>query len=374
MANIDTSFSPPRFRWPAKSQLSSAGKRVAEFLAVGGATLLLLPFAIWGPEDSAFGFTGFAIASMWLVYVLNDPHFAASYVIFYRDIKNKLTGNGYAFAEQWRYWSAGIVMPSALIGWIAISLITETVWMMSFMVQLMFILVGWHYIKQGFGVLIVLSARRGVFFSGWDRRILLTHAYSAWAYAWSNAERYAISDTMDGVPYSSFQTPDALFYLCAAVFWTSGAAMIVLLVRKFWTERKIPPVTPFTGFFVTIYLWQVLFGEWEALAFLIPALHSLQYLVFVSHLEVNRSKDKSRGQKPWVWPARIAFFTVTSLGLGWLLFHGAPDHLDNTVEYNWEVLGPTIFLAAISTFVNIHHYLMDNVIWRRGNPDMAYLK
>jgi len=25
-------------------------------------------------------------------------------------------------------------------------------------------------------------------------------------------------------------------------------------------------------------------------------------------------------------------------------------------------------------FVNIHHYFMDNVIWRRDNPDMRFLR
>ncbi|MGC4092873.1 MAG: hypothetical protein QM756_34310 [Polyangiaceae bacterium] len=49
--------------------------------------------------------------------------------------------------------------------------------------QAMFVLVGWHYVKQSFGVLSVLSARRGVRFSLGERRVVLAHCISAWLFA-----------------------------------------------------------------------------------------------------------------------------------------------------------------------------------------------
>ena len=36
-------------------------------------------------------------------------------------------------------------------------------------------------------------------------------------------------------------------------------------------------------------------------------------------------------------------------------------------------LGPTPYFAAIYAFVNIHHYFMDTVIWRRDNPATRHL-
>jgi hypothetical protein len=36
-------------------------------------------------------------------------------------------------------------------------------------------------------------------------------------------------------------------------------------------------------------------------------------------------------------------------------------------------VGPTPYLAAITAAVNIHHYFMDWVIWRRGEPEMRHL-
>jgi hypothetical protein len=38
-----------------------------------------------------------------------------------------------------------------------------------------------------------------------------------------------------------------------------------------------------------------------------------------------------------------------------------------------DPLGTTPYLAAIGTFVNLHHYFMDWVIWRRENPEIRHL-
>jgi hypothetical protein len=37
-------------------------------------------------------------------------------------------------------------------------------------------------------------------------------------------------------------------------------------------------------------------------------------------------------------------------------------------------MGATPYFAALYTFVNLHHYFMDHVIWRRDNPLTRYLR
>ena len=67
---------------------------------------------------------------------------------------------------------------------------------------------------------------------------------------------------------------------------------------------------------------------------------------------------------------------VTALGLGWVLFHGAPAALDELLvprRSRSTDLGATPYFAALYTVVNIHHYFMDHVIWRRDNPKTRYL-
>jgi hypothetical protein len=59
--------------------------------------------------------------------------------------------------------------------------------------------------------------------------------------------------------------------------------------------------------------------------------------------------------------------------LGFLGFYGLPFALANLVPYNKAVLGPSLFMFACYIFINVHHYFLDNVMWRRGNPDMKYV-
>jgi hypothetical protein len=75
---------------------------------------------------------------------------------------------------------------------------------------------------------------------------------------------------------------------------------------------------------------------------------------------------------------RVGVLAVSALGLGWVLFHGAPAALDDILvprraRLSSPMLGPTPYFAAIYTFVNVHHFFMDYVIWRRDNPETRYL-
>ena len=68
---------------------------------------------------------------------------------------------------------------------------------------------------------------------------------------------------------------------------------------------------------------------------------------------------------------RLGVLALSALALGWFLFRGAPSFLDASIlsrskgAGTTDPLGETPYFAAIFVIVNIHHYFMDNVIWRR---------
>src|SRR6185437_8747194 len=114
--------------------------------------------------------------------------------------------------------------------------------------------------------------------------------------------------------------------------------------------------------------------------YVIPALHSVQYLYFVWLLRSGEAKEKEG--PPWFETSartRLGILAASALGLGWLFFHGAPSALDDLLVPRPHrfapdpPLGPTPYLAAIYSFVNVHHFVMDAVIWRRDNPETRYL-
>jgi hypothetical protein len=134
------------------------------------------------------------------------------------------------------------------------------------------------------------------------------------------------------------------------------------------------------GFLVTIWLWTIFTGLDPLVRYVIPALHSIQYLYFVWLMKRNEARV-SEGPPSFGPPvsAQLGLFALSALALGWLLFRGAPSLLDGmfvaprAARAASDPLGPTPYFAAFFVVVNIHHYFMDHVIWRRENPETEYL-
>src|SRR5215217_704990 len=82
---VATAQSEPAARTPSGERYLFGP--IVDFLCLGGSSLLLLPLvlAIGGSEDYA----GLAANMLIVAHVLNHPHFAASYQIFYRGFRQK---------------------------------------------------------------------------------------------------------------------------------------------------------------------------------------------------------------------------------------------------------------------------------------------
>src|SRR5688500_4897224 len=95
--------------------------------------------------------------------------------------------------------------------------------------------------------------------------------------------------------------------------------------------------------------------------------HTLQYRAFVYKMEGTRLRSEPRRELK-------ATALVGGLVLaGWLAFELIPNTLDNTVGTfaAWQMF---FFFTAAMLFINVHHYFIDNVLWRFKNPEIrAYL-
>ena len=366
------------------SEQRSRISQSVEFLAVGGVTLILFP-ALWllrrliglDSAELAVGFLMFHGA-----HLLNDPHFGVSYLLFYKDARRRAFGDAFIPVQRARYLIAGFVAPAALVLWLIGALSSRSAQPMGALIQVMFLLVGWHYVKQGFGVLSVLSARHGVRFGDLERRAVLAHCFAGWAYAWASPESPALEAEEKGIVYWSWAHPRWFERATLIAFSLSALVLIAVLFKKWRRERRLPPLAPLTGLLVSIWIWSVYSNADPLLLYVIPALHSLQYLYFVWLL--SRNQAKAAQQAPYFGASigqRLALLSLSSIALGWLLFHGAPELIDGArltehrhTHERLGALGPTPYFAAFFAFVNIHHYLMDSVIWRRENPDTRYLR
>ena len=359
-------------------------KRALEFLLVGGATIFLYPL-LWlfrtavglDSAELAVGFLMFHAA-----HLINDPHFSVTYLLFYKDARRRAFGSVFSTGQRVRYLMAGLIVPLLLAVWLLWALSAGSAHHLGLAIQLMFLLVGWHYVKQGFGVLSVLSARRGVHYGPFERRALLAHCFAGWAFAWANPASAAIEAEEKGVVYVSIAHPLWFERGCAVAFGLSTIVLLAVLIRKWRREHRVPPLAPLTGLLVSIWAWSVYSSADPLLVYAIPALHSLQYLYFVWLLSTNKARAAAQASA-FGPPAyqRVLLVVAGALALGWFLFHGLPELVDGArlsahrrAREPLGDLGATPYFAALFAFVNIHHYFMDNVIWRRENPDMRYLR
>lgn len=361
---------------------SGAARReeLVELALVGGATFLLLPLG-WvlrhwlGLDDAelVFGFTTFYAA-----YVVNDPHFTVTYFLFYEDARRRALGEEVERAQKLRWVVAGIVVPALLALWGASALVRHSAQSIGWMTQLMFALVGYHYVKQGFGVLTVLSARRGVRITDVERRVILAHALAAWGFGWANPAAPAGEFEEKGVVYWAPARPPWLESALAVALLVSTLAFVVVLVQKRRRDGRGLPAVPLTAFLVTVWSWTVFSSIDPLLRYAIPALHSVQYMYFVWLMRSGRARAEE-GPPSFGRPvsARIAGLALGALGLGLLLFRFGPTFLDTAFAPRLgrpdEPLGATPFFAVFFVAVNLHHYAMDAVIWRRQNPETRYL-
>jgi hypothetical protein len=352
---------------------------VGEFLLVGGATPLLFALSWWlrravglDAADLAFGFTFFYAA-----HLINDPHFSVTYLLFYEDVRARAFGRETAALQRARYLVAGVLVPVGLVAWATAALVMRSAHSLGLLVQAMFLLVGWHYVKQGFGVMTVLCARRGVRFLPRERLAILAHCYAGWAYAWASPYDPGREVEEKGVVYTSIAHPLGLERLTHGLFLATAVVLLGVLVQKWRRERRLPIVTPLTAMLCSVWVWSVYSSADPLVVYAIPALHSIQYLYFVWLLKGTEARE--REGPPWFERSaqvRLGLLAVSALGLGWVLFHGAPSALDDFLTPRRSRLtdmGPTPYFAALYAVVNIHHFVMDWVIWRRDNSRTRYL-
>jgi hypothetical protein len=364
--------------WAASPGLAAPSRRI-EFLLTGGATLGLLPLCLLlerglglDRAELAVGFLTFHGA-----HLINDPHFAVTYLLFYRGLRGRFSER-VPRAQRLRYVFAGFVAPLVLATWAVAALVTESARALGAMTQLMFLLVGWHYVKQGFGVVTLLSQRRGVSYSRTERRILLGHCFAGWAYAWASPFDPGRLVEEKGVVYATLAHPRFLEPATRALFFLSLLPLGWMLLRK-WRSAGGLPLSPLVGLLCSVWVWTVYSGVDPLLMYVIPALHSLQYLYFVWLLKRGEA-HAHEGPPDFGRPVAsvLGAWAAAALILGLILFHLAPDVLDAALvdarRARGSDLGPTPYFAALFTFVNLHHYFMDFVIWRRENPETRYLR
>lgn len=355
---------------------------ILDFFCLGGASLLLLPIIGWA-LSSPDARPSIAVAMMIIANFINHPHFAYSYQLFYRNYWTKVSSPRYPMQLRLRYLFSGLIAPVLMAGYFAYAVLAQNTALLAYAFNAMGFLVGWHYVKQGYGIAIVESVYKGTFYSPREKRILLVNAFLCWIATWVYFNQAVSASQYWGLKTYTFALPAALNYATAVLAALSSAVLIASLLKK--TLKVSPRSVPWNGitaYLASVYLWMMFVRVDPVMIFIVPALHSLQYLYIVFRYQSNWERSKQDAAQiperlfdfvplPTTASKRLVIFTLLGFLLGFAGFWAIPVVLDQIVPYDHTVFGNTLFIFVFWIFINVHHYFLDNATWQRQNPDVA---
>jgi hypothetical protein len=351
---------------------------VFDFLTLGGGSLIVCGLiALFLPNGIPT--TAQVVLVTILMTTINQPHFAHSYQMFYRNFGTKAFGVSYPRPLRLRYVLAGIVVPAALVAFLGAATVSRSPRVLAYGANLMFFLVGWHYVKQGYGILIVDSVKKRIMFSDRAKTILRLNGYACWMVAWLGLNHAISKGTWYlGLTYFSLPIPTPVYVAAIAITAANTLAVFYVLAQRWREAHGALPWNGVIAYLTTLYLWVIFVRLNPLVLAVVPTFHSLQYLAVVWRYQINAGSQPgstarhtilNRLMPASVWSS-LAIFIGVGVLLGFLGFMGIPRLIDSVLPYDKRVFGPGLFLFMFYIVINVHHYFLDNVMWRRGNPDV----
>ncbi len=334
-----------------------------------GGLSIFVSLLVWLTVDKGESLFAVSQLAFVLAFAVNHPHFLSSYILLYRDSRMHIL-------RRPRYFWSAVVVPIVLGSVLVVSLLTSNKEIMAHVITSMFFFVGWHYVKQVFGCIIVTTVQRKMYYSVWERRLLLTNLFAMWFLSWATSQvSYGPAQGVTDNAFLFYDIPHYRLNLHPLFLQTSYVVLaltllgIVVMHLHRYIRLGWKPSPPAVAAFFALYAWYIPAAVHPAFAFFIPLFHSLQYLAFVWSLKKNQVaheiQELSGTQWRSAWTKKFIGFFVLAVVLGALAFEWVPKLLDSQGLVHG--LGSSPFLVAFLLFVNIHHYFIDNTIWRADN-------
>ncbi|MEM1276190.1 MAG: hypothetical protein AAGH74_06680 [Pseudomonadota bacterium] len=341
---------------------------IIDVIALGGGSLpIMIALVMLPPEE----YRASLLATVFLAsHFINNPHFMHSYQIFYDRFGEKISPDA---PLRLRYLIAGVLVPILMVGYFLWSIITVDAALMGQAVNAMLFLVGWHYVKQGYGILIVESVLKKAFFTQTEKDWLKYNAFMVWIASWVMANVTIVQSDYYGLSSATLGLPEELMWA------TAGLAVVTSLIAAGLLIRRRGPIAinGLLAYLTSVYVWMVIAKISPLLLIIVPTFHSLQYLAVVWRYQLNKSGKTGETVEMFsglirLSPAQAAMVKFLWIGicLGAVAFWVMPLALDAAIAYHEEIFGPSMFLFLFVVFINVHHYFLDNVMWRKENPDI----
>jgi hypothetical protein len=371
------------------TSVGSVTTRFLDFWLLGGASICVwaVLFFADGFRDSwpvGRHFGNIPAIAFSLALLVNYPHFMLSYKLAY-------TRGGHFIRTHW--WQL-IAVPVLLLVWLAASYVyyerpalqvpiifgagrvlrefgvnAQVVSgprvgdvLLTLAFNFMAVTIGWHYTKQVFGCMMVYAHHDRYPLTPIHRTVVKWALFTVWVLTIVDNNIDGVFRQWAGFNYSSFDLPNVAAPLSAAIVAAGAAAIGYLVVaRNHRLTGRWPSVNMVVPLLALYVWWLPITRQAEFYLLLTPFFHSLQYLGFVYRVESHRLHAARYRD------LRATVIILGAVVAGWVIFELGPAIADERLATvrRWDFF---FFVVAATLFVNIHHYFIDNVIWRLSDP------
>jgi hypothetical protein len=287
----------------------------------------------------------------WISATINAAHFGLSYHLAY--------GPGGATAVARRM--ALLWFPMALAGTlVAFALAVRATHdgaaearVAGALVTTVFLLTGWHYVKQTYGIGRVGLALVGMSINKSEADTLRFGLYPLWVL--NAAQMLVGTQALDGYVIGYGLLPAWSIGVLRTAAACATIPILVVLIRLA-RRGRVPGIL--LASYVASLAWFVAPVNAYATAIALPGLHALQYLAIGHRAEIGLAAARERPVTAGWW---LNIFV--GVAAGGLL---ASRWLPGLVDRHLDPAAPLLASACIFVFLNLHHYLLDATIWKSG--------
>jgi hypothetical protein len=325
---------------------------IIDLLCVGGLSLIVfIPLLLFAGDELFF----VSLAALaWAQILINMSHFMASYRIVYRD-------KAMLLRHKW----ATLGVPLLLVLYLLVAIDQAQKGpplLVGILIAVSSGYLAWHYTGQVWGMMASYAYLHGLRFEPPERRLIRAslRLLLVWHLIW--AVRIWFSQT--GLFEPAWVVPAYQLASAGSVVALGLGAVGLAKVRR--RTGQWPPARAMVPWFA-IFVWYAVMARWGlAGLFLVQLAHAVQYLEFPARVELNRATRRSASRAV----PHMVVYALLLLTISFLVTQVVPGPAMSSMA---DLVGDqrrNVVPVLILTFINIHHYFTDGVIWKISNPEV----
>ncbi len=302
---------------------------------------------------------GLAGPFYWFALTASAIHFGISYHLAYADARSTVRRRPFALLV------APVLLIVVLATTTAIALVSGTDsrnGLTSALITSVYLLTMWHYIKQAYGIARLGAAYAKISLTSNEVRVLRYGVYPLWLMSVARLLTRGRGFSFARYRIGAELFPPWVFTSTRVIALASAIPLAVVFIQVARRNRGWPPSLMLAPY-VAAFLWLGIPVGYASLGLLLGVFHAMQYLTCAHRAEIAIARTQHSEVNLTRW---LEVFAGAACG-GLILTTWGPQVL------NRAFLGggrPLVFSATLFVFLNLHHYMVDAVIWR-SNGDLV---